>query len=153
MTGKEYRTATKLVRGGLNRSAHQETSEALYLTSGFVYDSAEEAAAAFRDEADFFVYSRYGNPTVKMFEDRLALLEGAQACRATGSGMAAVFGALSCQLEAGDRVVASRALFGAKAFTTTNNFMAPKTITGQNKKTYAGLAKRTFFAKRTWSFN
>ena len=113
MTGKEYRTATKLVRGGLKRSAHQETSEALYLTSGFVYDSAEEAAAAFRDEADVFVYSRYGNPTVKMFEDRLALLEEAQACRATGSGMAAVFGALACQLEAGDRVVASRALFGA----------------------------------------
>ena len=113
MIGKEYRTATKLVRGGLNRSAHQETSEALYLTSGFVYDSAEKAAAAFRDEADVFVYSRYGNPTVKMFEDRLALLEGAQACRATGSGMAAVFGALACQLEAGDRVVASRALFGA----------------------------------------
>jgi O-succinylhomoserine sulfhydrylase len=113
MTGKEYRTATKLVRGGLSRSAHQETSEALYLTSGFVYDSAEEAAAAFRDEADVFVYSRYGNPTVKMFEDRLALLEGAQACRATGSGMAAVFGALACQLEADDRVVASRALFGA----------------------------------------
>ena len=113
MTGKEYRTATKLVRGGLNRSAHQETSEALYLTSGFVYSSAEEAAAAFRDEADVFVYSRYGNPTVKMFEDRLALLEGAQACRATGSGMAAVFGVLACQLEAGDRVVASRALFGA----------------------------------------
>ena len=113
MTGKEYRTATKLVRGGLNRSAHQETSEALYLTSGFVYGSAEEAAAAFRDEADVFVYSRFGNPTVKMFEDRLALLEGAQACRATGSGMAAVFGALACQLEAGDRVVASRALFGA----------------------------------------
>ena len=91
MHGKEYRIATKLVRGGLNRSAHQETSEALYLTSGFCYGSAEEAAAAFRDEADVFVYSRYGNPTVKMFEDRLALLEGAQARRATGSGMAAGF--------------------------------------------------------------
>tara|TARA_E500000178_G_scaffold174438_1_gene173556 strand:+ start:324 stop:872 length:549 start_codon:yes stop_codon:yes gene_type:complete len=76
MTGTEYRIATKLVRGGFNRSAHKETSEALYLTSGFVYSSAEEAAAAFRDEADVFVYSRYGNPTVKMFEDRLALLEG-----------------------------------------------------------------------------
>lgn len=82
-------------------------------TSGFVYRSAKEAAAAFRDEADVFVYSRYGNPTVKIFEDRLALLERAQACRATGSGMAAVFGALACQLEAGDRVAASRALFGA----------------------------------------
>ncbi len=83
------------------------------MSSGFVYSSAEEAAAAFRDEADVFVYLRYGNPTVKMFEDRLALLEGAESCRATGSGMAAVFGAMACQLEAGDRVVASRALFGA----------------------------------------
>ena len=78
------------------------------MTSGFIYGSAEEAAAAFRDEADVFVYSRYGNPTVKMFEDRLALLEGAESCRATGSGMSAVFGAMVCQLEAGDRVVASR---------------------------------------------
>jgi O-succinylhomoserine sulfhydrylase len=83
------------------------------MTSGFVYDSAEQAAAAFRDEIDTFVYSRYGNPTVKMFEQRLALLEGAEACRATGTGMAAVFGALACQLKSGDRVVASRALFGA----------------------------------------
>ena len=98
MTRKEYRTATKLVRGGVMRSANQETAEALYMTSGFVYSSAEEAAAAFRDEADVFVYSRYGNPTVKMFEERLALLEGAEACRATGSGMAAVFGAMACQL-------------------------------------------------------
>jgi O-succinylhomoserine sulfhydrylase len=113
VTRKEYRTATSLIRGGANRSANNETAEALYMTSGFVYESAEQAAAAFRDEADVFVYSRYGNPTVKMFEDRLALLEGAEACRATGTGMAAVFGALACQLEAGDRVVASRALFGA----------------------------------------
>jgi len=113
MTRKDHRMATKLVRGGATRSANQETAEALYMTSGFVYESAEQAAAAFRDEADVFVYSRYGNPTVKMFEERLALLEGAEACRATGTGMAAVFGALACQLEAGDRVVASRALFGA----------------------------------------
>ena len=113
MNRKEYRAATKLVRGGVERSAHQETAEALFMTSGFVYSSAEEAAAAFRDEADVFVYSRYGNPTVKMFEERLALLEGAESCRATGSGMAAVFGAMACQLDAGDRVVASRALFGA----------------------------------------
>ena len=90
----EYRRDTKLVRGGLARTSFQETSEALFLNSGYVY-------------------SRYGNPTVKMFEDRLALLEGAESCRATGSGMAAVFGAMACQLEAGDRVVASRALFGA----------------------------------------
>ena len=113
MNRKEYRAATKLVRGGVKRSANQETAEALFMTSGFVYSSAEEAAAAFRDEADVFVYSRYGNPTVKMFEERLALLEGAESCRATGSGMAAVFGAMACQLDAGDRVVASRALFGA----------------------------------------
>ena len=113
MNRKEYREATKLVRGGVKRSANQETAEALFMTSGFVYSSAEEAAAAFRDEANVFVYSRYGNPTVKMFEERLALLEGAESCRATGSGMAAVFGAMACQLDAGDRVVASRALFGA----------------------------------------
>ena len=113
MNRKEYREATKLVRGGVKRSANQETAEALFMTSGFVYSSAEEAAAAFRDEADVFVYSRYGNPTVKMFEERLALLEGAESCRATGSGMAAVFGAMACQLDAGDRVVASRASFGA----------------------------------------
>ena len=113
MTVKGYQIATKLVRGGQNRSENRETSEALYMSSGFVYDSAEQAAAAFRDEIDTFVYSRYGNPTVKMFEQRLALLEGAEACRATGTGMAAVFGALACQLKSGDRVVASRALFGA----------------------------------------
>ena len=105
--------ATNLVRGGLNRSANRETAEALYMSSGFVYDSAEQAAASFRDETDNFVYARYGNPTVAMFEERLALLEGAEACRATGSGMAAVFAALACNLAAGDRVVASRALFGA----------------------------------------
>ena len=105
--------ATKLVRGGLVRSANQETSEALYMTSGFVYESAEQAAAAFREETDNFVYARYGNPTVSMFEDRLALLEGAEACKATGTGMAAVFAVMACQLESGDRIVASRALFGA----------------------------------------
>ena len=108
-----YRRDTKLVRGGLNRSAFQETSEALYMTSGYVYDSAEEAAAAFAGEADRFVYSRYGNPTVAMFQDRLAALEGAEACLATGTGMAGLFAALACQLDSGDRVVASRALFGA----------------------------------------
>lgn len=113
MKKPEYRTATNLVRGGLNRSGNRETSEALYMTSGFVYDSAEQAAAAFRDETDNFVYARYGNPTVEMFEQRLAMLEGAEACKATGTGMAAVFAVMACQLEAGDRVVASRALFGA----------------------------------------
>ncbi len=102
-----------LVRGGLTRSGFQETAEALYLTSGYVYESAEQAADAFQDKAEVFMYSRYANPTVSVFEERLALLEGAEACRATASGMAAVFSALACQLKAGDRLVASRALFGS----------------------------------------
>ena len=109
----EYRRDTRLVRAGLERSQFQETSEAMFLNSGYVYDSAEEAAAAFAGEADRFVYSRYGNPTVSMLQTRLAALEGAEACLATGTGMAGVFAVLACQLDKGDRVVASRALFGA----------------------------------------
>ncbi len=108
-----WRQATSLVRGGLERSGFGETSEALFLNSGFVYDSAEEAEARFKGEAEGFVYSRYGNPTVRMFEERLAALEGAEGCFATASGMAAVFASMMCQLKAGDRVVASRALFGS----------------------------------------
>ena len=107
------RRATELVRGGLMRSQFGETSEAIFLTSGFVYDNAASAEARFKGEEDGYMYSRYGNPTVSMFEDRLALLEGAERCFATASGMAAVFAALMCQLKAGDRVVASRALFGS----------------------------------------
>jgi len=110
---KEAGQATKLVRGGLARSEFQETAEALYLTSGYVYDSAEEAEAAFNGDADRFVYTRYGNPTVQMLEERMALLEGAEACLATGTGMSAIFATMACQLKTGDRVVASRALFGA----------------------------------------
>ncbi|MDE0239211.1 MAG: O-succinylhomoserine sulfhydrylase [bacterium] len=109
----EWRLPTRLVRGGLTRSPHSETSEALYLTSGYVYDTAEEAAAAFAEENPRYIYSRYGNPTVSMFEERLRMLEGAEACRATASGMAAVFAALASILKAGDRLVASRALFGS----------------------------------------
>lgn len=109
----KYRPQTNLVRGGLTRSQFGEISEAIYLTSGFVYDSAEEAEAAFRGESEHYMYSRYGNPTVAMFENRLRELEGAEDCFATASGMAAVFAALMCQLKAGDRVVASRALFGS----------------------------------------
>ncbi|SMF13616.1 O-succinylhomoserine sulfhydrylase [Tistlia consotensis] len=105
--------ATRLVRGGLERSPHGETSEALYLTSGFVYETAASAEARFKGEEEGYVYSRYGNPTVTMFEERIAGLEGAEACFATASGMAAVFSALACQLSAGDRLVASRALFGS----------------------------------------
>jgi O-succinylhomoserine sulfhydrylase len=105
--------ATKLVRGGLERTAHGETSEALYLNSGFVYDDPETAEARFSGKDDGYVYGRYGNPTVSMFEERLALLEGAEACYGVASGMAAVYGALACQLKTGDHVVASMALFGS----------------------------------------
>jgi len=108
--------ATKLVRGGLERSPHGETSEALFLNSGFVYDAPETAESRFdgtNNDPDVYVYGRYGNPTVTMFEQRLALLEGAEACYAVASGMAAVYGALACQLKAGDHLVASKALFGS----------------------------------------
>lgn len=110
---RKARRATRLVRGALDRSQHGETCEALYLTSGFVYDRAATAEARFKGEAEGYVYSRYGNPTVAQFEARIADLEGAEACFATASGMAAVFSSLACQLTAGDRVVASRALFGS----------------------------------------
>ncbi len=110
---KTWGDATKLVRGGLHRTSHGETSEALFLNSGFVYDEPETAEKRFAGEDDGYVYGRYGNPTVTMFEERLALLEGAEACYAVASGMAAVFGALACQLKAGDHLVASTALFGS----------------------------------------
>ena len=101
------------VRGGLLRSGFEETSEGLYLTSGYVYESAAEAEKAFTGEIDRFVYSRYGNPTVAMFEERLRLIEGAEACFATSSGMSAVFTGLGALLKAGDRLVAGRSLFGS----------------------------------------
>lgn len=104
---------TRLVRGGVDRSPHGETAEALYLNSGFVYDEPETAEKRFAGEDDGYVYGRYGNPTVTMFEERLRLLEGAEACYALASGMASVFGALACQLKAGDHLVASKALFGS----------------------------------------
>ncbi len=109
----ELAPATLMVRGGSERSGYEETSEAMFLTSGFVYGSAAEAEAAFKADGSRYVYSRYRNPTVTMFEERLRLIEGAEACRATASGMAAVFAALLCKLRAGQRVVASRALFGS----------------------------------------
>ncbi len=111
-----WRQATRLVRGATTRSSHGETSEALYMTSGYVYDSADAAEARFKGDAEGFIYSRYANPTVAMFEERMALLEGAEAAAATASGMAAVNAALACQLKAGDRVVASRALFGSSLY-------------------------------------
>lgn len=110
---QQWRLATRLVRGGLQRSSFAETSEALFLNSGYVYESAEESEESFDGTRERYVYSRFRNPTVAMFEDRLALVEGAEACRATASGMAAVHAAIVSQVRAGDRVVGSRALFGS----------------------------------------
>ncbi|MEL6209073.1 MAG: aminotransferase class I/II-fold pyridoxal phosphate-dependent enzyme, partial [Pseudomonadota bacterium] len=115
-----FRPRTRLVHAGSRRSAYGETSEALYLTQGFLYPDAEAAEARFKGEGgargasdEGFIYARYGNPTVAMFEDRIAAFEGAEAAFATASGMAAVHTALMCQLRAGDHVVAARALFGS----------------------------------------
>ncbi len=108
-----FRPATRLVHGGTTRSQFGETAEALFLTSGFVYDSAEQAEATFAGEVSHYQYSRFGNPTVSMLEERLAAVEGAEACRATATGMAAVHAAMLSHLKTGDRVVASRALFGS----------------------------------------
>ena len=110
---RNLRPATQLVRGGQMRSDFDETSEALFLTSGFVYDDAEQAEATFLGTAQHYQYSRFGNPTVAMLEARLAALEGAEACITTATGMAAVHAALLSHLKTGDRVVAARALFGS----------------------------------------
>ena len=110
---RTLRPRTLQVRGGLARTQFKETSEALFLNSGFVYDNALEAEQSFDGTLDRMVYSRFRNPTVAMFEQRLAAIEGAPACKATATGMAAVHAAILCQVRAGDRVVASRALFGS----------------------------------------
>jgi O-succinylhomoserine sulfhydrylase len=112
-TAHRYRPETRLLHAGQMRSNFGETSEALYLTQGFVYDSAEQCAARFKGEEPGFLYSRFSNPTVAMFEARMAAFEGAEAARATASGMAAVTTALIGQLRAGDHVVAAKALFGS----------------------------------------
>ncbi|MEM0987118.1 MAG: O-succinylhomoserine sulfhydrylase [Pseudomonadota bacterium] len=110
---RPLRPATQLVRGGLMRSEFGETSEALYLTSGYAYDTAEQAAARMSGDEPGFVYSRYANPTVRMLEERLALLEGAETCRITSSGMGAISSAMMAPCRQGDRVVAASALFGS----------------------------------------
>ncbi|MXO62058.1 trans-sulfuration enzyme family protein [Qipengyuania oceanensis] len=110
---KKWRPATQAVRGGTWRSEHGETSEALFLTSGYTYDNAQTVADRFSGDADGMTYSRLQNPTVAMLEERIALMEGADACRAQASGMAAMTTALLCQLQAGDHVVAARAAFGS----------------------------------------
>jgi O-succinylhomoserine sulfhydrylase len=110
---RRWRPDTQAVRGGLERTPFGETSEALHLTSGFVYGSADEAHGAFSGENTHHRYTRLGNPTLDILEERLALLEGAEAARTTASGMSAVFNALASVVRAGDRIVASRALFGS----------------------------------------
>jgi O-succinylhomoserine sulfhydrylase len=111
---KDWKTRTKLVHEGIRRSQYGEVAEPIFLTQGFVYDSAEQAAARFEKAGDDeFIYARYGNPTVRMFEERIAALEGAEDAFATASGMAAVNAALTSMLRAGDHVVSSRALFGS----------------------------------------
>ncbi len=110
---RNWRPATQAVRGGTWRSEHGETSEALFLTSGYTYDDAQTVADRFAGDAEGMTYSRLQNPTVAMLEERIALMEGAEACRAQASGMAAMTTALLCQLETGDHVVAAKAAFGS----------------------------------------
>ena len=117
---KGWKPATQAVRGGLMRSQHGEISEALYLTSGYAYDSAEQAMRRMAGEEPGFVYSRYGSPTCEMLQQRLALIEGAETCRVTGSGMGAISSAILAPLKSGDRVVASRALFGSSRWIMAN---------------------------------
>jgi O-succinylhomoserine sulfhydrylase len=117
---QEWRPATALVHGGTQRSEFGEMSEAMFLTSGYAYDTAEQAEARFKGDAEGFVYSRYSNPTVSMFEQRMCLLEGAEAARGTASGMAAVTASLLCHLKAGDHVVAGRVLFGSCLWVVEN---------------------------------
>ncbi len=113
---KSYRPRTAAVHGGTLRSQYGETSEALFLTSGYVYDTAEAAEKRFKNEEPGFIYSRFANPTIHMFEERMTLLEGAGDARATATGMAAVTSAMLCYLKAGDHVLSSRALFGSCRF-------------------------------------
>jgi O-succinylhomoserine sulfhydrylase len=107
------RTATNLIHAGRIRTNLDENAEALFLTSGFVYETAELAEAVFANQIPHYQYSRFANPTVNMLEARLAEIEGAEACRCTATGMAAVHSAMLSHLKAGDRVVAARALFGS----------------------------------------
>jgi len=118
-TQRNWRPRTQMVRGGTRRSEFGETSEAIYATSGYVYGAAEEAEDAFKDRIERFIYSRFSNPTVDMFQDRMCLIENAPACRATTTGMAAVFASMACMVKAGDHVVGSRALFGSCLYVLT----------------------------------
>ena len=113
---KALHPETALIHDGIHRSQYMETAESIVMTSGYVYETAEDAEHAFKADGARFVYSRYANPTVATFQNRLANLEGAEACFATASGMSAVYNALIASVEKGDRIVASRALFGSCQF-------------------------------------
>jgi O-succinylhomoserine sulfhydrylase len=133
---RQYRPETRLVHAGTLRSQFGETSEALFLTQGFVYDSAEQCAARFAGDEPGFLYSRFSNPTVAMFEQRMSALEGAEAARATATGMAAVTAALMSQLKAGDHVVAAKALFGSCRYIVEEllpRFGVPSTLVNGTK--------------------
>lgn len=117
---RAWRTSTQLVHGGIQRSSFDENCEGLFLTSGYIYSTAEEQEATFQEECSRHQYSRFSNPTVRMFEERMALIEGAEYCIATATGMAAIHLALMSLLKSGDRVVASRALFGSSVFVLNN---------------------------------
>ena len=140
-----WRPATQAVRGGTWRSEHGETSEALFLSSGFTYDDAETVAARFAGEAEGMTYSRLQNPTVQMLEERIALMEGAEACRAQATGMAAMTTALLCQLHQGDHVVAARAAFGSCRWLTDELLprwgISTTTIDSRNNDEWAAAIK------------
>ncbi len=114
-----WRAQTLAVRGGTKRSEFGETGEAIYATSGYVYEYAEQAEDAFKDRVDRFIYSRFSNPTVDMFQDRMSLMEGAAVGKATATGMSAVFASMASMVQAGDHVVGSRALFGSCLYILT----------------------------------
>jgi O-succinylhomoserine sulfhydrylase len=144
ITGK-WRPATQAVRGGTMRTEHGETSEALFLTSGYTYDDAQTVASRFSGEDSGMTYSRLQNPTVQMLEERIALMEGAEACRAQATGMAAMTTALLCQLKMGDHVVAARAAFGSCRWLTDT--LLPKfgiettTIDSRNNEEWAAAIR------------
>ena len=137
---------TVAVRGGLSRTGFGETGEALFLNSGFTYDSAEQAEAAFKEETEHFVYSRFGNPTVATFEARIAEIEGAEAALATSTGMSAMFASVACLVQAGDRIVASASMFSSCYVVLTE--ILPKwgvqieLVEGNDKKLWAAALRQ-----------
>ena len=145
---KNKKVTTNLIRGGFKRTNFSETSEPLFLTSGFVYETAEEAEKSFKEEKNRFMYSRFGNPTVDIFEKRMAKLEGAESCWATSSGMSALFTILMSTLKKGDRVVSGRALFGSCHYILTEILpkfgIEVKLVDGTNVKQWElALKKKT----------